>query len=190
VQLWEGLRHAEIRRSGCWSDPDGRKTCRASRMWRNTLSEDAAPMVLTASPSRFSWAFCTVVPSGPKSSRNKQGKRSGLPASIARRIKPQMVRCLELVTATFAGPGMTDMAFAHVFRPVWCNQSVIAPDARNSIRRIIVGQNDHHDRPPCILFCFFLAWKDKSIMTVVLSNFSIWCVAVSPCCIAVPLGFP
>ena len=62
------------------------------------------------------------------------------------------------------------MAFAHVFRQVWCNQTVIAQDARNSVRRKIAGRNDHHNRPPCILH-FFLARKDKSIMTIVPSNF-------------------
>jgi hypothetical protein len=42
--------------------------------------------------------------------------------------KPQILRCFELVVATFAGPGVTDVAFAHVFRRVWCNQTVIAQD--------------------------------------------------------------
>jgi len=50
------------------------------------------------------------------------------------------------MTAASAGPGMTDVMFAHVSRPVWRNQIVIAPDAGNSIRRIALGRDARHDQ--------------------------------------------
>ena len=40
---------------------------------------------------------------------------------------------------------MADVTFAHVSRPVWRNQIVIAPDAGNSIRRIAIGRDARHD---------------------------------------------
>ena len=51
MQLREGLRNVEIRRSSRWGDPDGRRTCRAIRMRGYSLSENTAPMVLTEPPS-------------------------------------------------------------------------------------------------------------------------------------------
>jgi hypothetical protein len=50
------------------------------------------------------------------------------------------------MTAAFAGPQMADVMFAHVSRPVWRNQIVIAPDAGNSIRRIALGRDARHDK--------------------------------------------
>ena len=40
---------------------------------------------------------------------------------------------------------MADVPFADVFRPVRCNQTVIASDARNPIWRVIVSRDDDHD---------------------------------------------
>ena len=40
---------------------------------------------------------------------------------------------------------MADVTFAHVPRPVWRNQMVIAPDAGNSVRRIAIGRDARHD---------------------------------------------
>ena len=40
---------------------------------------------------------------------------------------------------------MADVTFAHVPRPVWRNQMVIAPDAGNSVRRITIGRDARHD---------------------------------------------
>src|SRR6516162_4384510 len=40
---------------------------------------------------------------------------------------------------------MADVPFADVFRPVRCNQTVIASDARSSIWRVIVGRDNEHD---------------------------------------------
>ena len=40
---------------------------------------------------------------------------------------------------------MADVTFAHVSRPVWRNQIVIAPDAGNSIRRIAISPDAGHD---------------------------------------------
>jgi hypothetical protein len=34
-------------RSRRWRDTDGKGTCRTIRMWRNTLSKNASPMVLS-----------------------------------------------------------------------------------------------------------------------------------------------
>jgi len=53
VQLRERLRDIEIQGSRRWCDPDGRRTCCPIRVWRDTLSENAASMVLTESPAQF-----------------------------------------------------------------------------------------------------------------------------------------
>jgi hypothetical protein len=52
---------------------------------------------------------------------------------------------------------MTDMAFAHVFRPVRRNQSGIAPDARNFIRRILLVKMTTMIDLPVFYFASFLA---------------------------------
>ena len=52
LQLREGLRNVEIPRSGCWGNLDGRRSRRAIRLWRNTLPENATPMVPVKEPLR------------------------------------------------------------------------------------------------------------------------------------------
>ena len=60
---------------------------------------------------------------------------------------------------------MVDVALTDVLRLIGRNQTVTAPNALSSIRRVIVGRCLDHDTS---LFLFlFLALKYKSIMTVV-----------------------
>ncbi len=79
---------------------------------------------------------------------DKQGRGVERTMNLGGCAEPDIVAYLEPVTAAIAGPGMTDVMFAHELRPVWRNQSVIAADARNSIGRMSLGRNDHHDGPP------------------------------------------
>src|SRR5262249_36027496 len=61
---------------------------------------------------------------------------------------------LDLSTAIVAGPAVTNFVFAHICRPLRCNQRVIAFGARHSIRRAIVDPRGRHDHLPYRLISY------------------------------------
>ena len=78
------------------------------------------------------------------------------PLALCRRdVETQIDRHLDLVTAILAKPDMTDFVVAHVCRPLWCDQKVIALAARHSRARTIVHPSGRHDHLPDFLGLFW-----------------------------------
>jgi hypothetical protein len=63
-------------------------------------------------------------------------------------VETQIDGHLDLVTATLAGPYMTDFVVAHVCRRLWRDQQVIAFAARHSRARASVRPRGQHDHLP------------------------------------------
>jgi hypothetical protein len=79
--------------------------------------------------------------------------------------RPQVDHHLEFMTAIFARPEMMDFPIVHVMRSLRCDHQLIALTARQSVGRAIGDPGGGHDPPP-LLFGFFMAWEDKSIVTI------------------------
>jgi hypothetical protein len=67
-------------------------------------------------------------------------------------------RHLDLVTAIFTRPEMTDFTFAQVRRPLRCDQQVVAFGARHSIGRANVDPSGGHDHLP---YFFGFSWRGE-----------------------------
>jgi hypothetical protein len=63
-------------------------------------------------------------------------------------VNTRINRHLDLVTAIFTTPEMTDFTFAHVRRPLRCDQQVVAFGARHSIGRANIDPRGRHDHLP------------------------------------------
>src|SRR5262249_23906097 len=69
-------------------------------------------------------------------------------------VNTRINRHLDLVTAIFTRPEMTDFTFAHVRRPLRCDQQVVAFGARHSIGRANVDSSGRHDHLPYFLVSY------------------------------------
>ena len=79
-------------------------------------------------------------------------------ASFRRGVDGQIDDHLDFVTATLAGPEMTDFVFAHVLRSARCDQCVITLTARHSVGRAIVAPHDRYDAS---LIALALLWRGE-----------------------------
>jgi len=74
------------------------------------------------------------------------------PLPLRRRdVETQIDGHLDLVTAILAKPDMTDFVVAHIRRPLWCDQEVIAFAPHHSRARTIVHPSGRHDHLPDFL---------------------------------------